>query len=464
MARRLTLGIISHQPIAASMAGPGIRCLELARALSGAADVILFSPGEPDIEAEGFELARYSKGSLADDVSGCDALLFQGFILNDCPELKQMGKYLIVDLYVPMGFEALGQYEHEDTARQDAVQNAILTAVVDQLVAGDFFICASERQRDYWLGMLSAVGRVTAADYAEDRNLRRLIDIVPFGIPEEQPEATGRAVKGVHPAVGEDDRLLLWGGGIYNWLDPFTPIRAMKAIAGRRNDVRLLFMGARHPDPNVPAMRAYDEAVALSRELGLYGESVIFNDRWVGYGERVNYLLEADIGVSANADHIETRFSFRTRILDCIWASLPVAATDGDSLSELVEQQGLGLVTRSGDAAGLADAIERLLDDGELYDRCRKNLKALAREFTWPQVASCIRKRLAELADAGVNRGQGPPRRLEVAQRLWSLASGDGDGPPGSLAGAVDGSPWWRRRLRPVKELARKAGRRLSRR
>ena len=26
---------------------------------------------------------------------------------------------------------------------------------------GDFFVCASERQRDYWLGMLAAEGRIT---------------------------------------------------------------------------------------------------------------------------------------------------------------------------------------------------------------------------------------------------------------------------------------------------------------
>ena len=38
------------------------------------------------------------------------------------------------------------------------------------------------------------------------------------------------------------------------------------------------------------------------------------------YDERADYLLDADVGVSTHFPHIETEFSFRTRILDYLWA------------------------------------------------------------------------------------------------------------------------------------------------
>ena len=402
----LTLGIISHQPIARSMAGPAIRCWEIARALGGEFRVRLLTPGKPDLQPEGFELVTYDEKTLPGLAAGCDALLSQGFIYNNHPELTRQGRFIIVDLYVPMTLEALAQYGHKGIAEQDAIQGNILLALMEQLTLGDFFVCASERQRDFWLGLLSAAGRVMPEVFEEDGSLYQLIGVVPFGLPGEAPEATGRALKGVHPAIGEDDKVMLWGGGIYNWLDPLTPIRAMGRLAGRRPDIKLYFLGTRHPDPGVPKMRVYDEAVGLSRELGLLDKNVIFNDQWVRYEDRVNYLLEADLGASANIPHIETRFSFRTRILDCIWAAVPVVSTEGDSLSDLVRERQLGLVVPCGDDAAYAAATERLLDDGELRQRCRENLRAAAAGFTWERAAACIAERLREVA-AG-ERKHGP--------------------------------------------------------
>jgi hypothetical protein len=75
--------------------------------------------------------------------------------------------------------------------------------------------------------------------------------------------------------------------------------------------------------------------------LGLYDECVFFND-WVSYDERQNYLLQADVGVSLHFAHLETHFSFRTRLLDYIWAGLPTIVTRGDVLSDLVEEHQLG--------------------------------------------------------------------------------------------------------------------------
>lgn len=402
--KQVTLGIISHERISRFMSGPSIRSWELARALSHDARVILLSPEASDVEPEGFELVTYTRETLASKLEGCDAILCQGFIINNHPEIKELGAAFIIDLYVPLTLEALAQYGHLSIDEQRAFQGAILISLMEQLSVGSYFICASNRQWDYWLGMLSAAGRIMPEVFERDATFQELMGLVPFGLPDEPPVANGAAIKGVHEAVGADDRVLLWGGGIYNWFDPFTPIRAMAALAEKRSDVKLLFLSTGHPNPGVPKMRASDEAIALSRELGLFGNSVIFNDRWVEYHGRANFLLESDLGVYANIPHIETRFSFRTRVLDCIWARRPLVATEGDALSQMVGERGLGLVVPSGDDLAFAAAVERLLDDSELSARCRDNLAAVSSEFKWSLVAEPIRNFLGRLAAGEVGQ------------------------------------------------------------
>jgi hypothetical protein len=145
-------------------------------------------------------------------------------------------------------------------------------------------------------------------------------------------------------------------------------------------------MGLKHPNPNIPKMRMAVEARRLADDLGLTGSHVFFNEGWVPYDQRQDYLLEADIGVSTHLDHLETEFSFRTRILDYLWAGLPMVATQGDAFAELIERRGLGLTVPSQDVDALADALFRLLDDADLAAVCRKHVQEVAPEFAWSRV------------------------------------------------------------------------------
>ena len=219
------------------------------------------------------------------------------------------------------------------------------------LATGDAFVCASEKQRDFWLGALASARRLDRASYERDPSLRTLIDVVPFGIDSEPPEP-GPALRGVVPGIGADDKILLWPGGIWNWFDPLTVIRAVHEISRRRDDVRLYFLGVKHPNPEIPDMAMAGEAVALAEELELRDRVVFFNFGWVPYAERGRYLLEADVAVSAHFDDIETRFAFRTRFLDCLWAGLPIVTTRGDTLGELIVASGGGSAVDVGDVDG----------------------------------------------------------------------------------------------------------------
>ena len=150
----------------------------------------------------------------------------------------------------------------------------------------------------------------------------------------------------------------------------------MDRLKDRHPDVRLYFLGMKHPNPGVPAMTIAFQTQELSRELGLTGTHVFFNEGWVPYGERADYLLDADVGVSTHFQHIETAFSFRTRILDYLWASLPIVATDGDTFGPLIREHGLGRVVPPQDVEALELALEEMLYDEQVFVRSLRSKRS----------------------------------------------------------------------------------------
>jgi glycosyltransferase involved in cell wall biosynthesis len=145
---------------------------------------------------------------------------------------------------------------------------------------------------------------------------------------------------------------------------------------------RLFFMGAKHPNPEVPPSRMAQRAIARAEELGLKDRAIFFKD-WIPYAERVNYLLEADVAVSLHRDHVETRFSVRTRMTDYLWARLPMVLTGGDTLSDMVAAKGLGRVVPAEDVKAVAEALIEMLQSP--IDRAQ--FDAVVDMFRWPRVA-----------------------------------------------------------------------------
>ena len=362
MATRLL--IVSHEAPGERMSGPAIRYWQLAQALAGHADVTLAVPGTTPLTPTGFRLAAYARDTgagLEPLVAAAEVLLVAGYVLRHYPALARAPQPCVVDLYDPFVLENLEIHANRPLPDQAAQHRVDLAVQTDLLRRGDFFICASEQQRDYWLGMLSAAGRVNPYTFAADPALRALIDVVAFGVPDAPPEPGPGALKGVVPGIGVGDQVVYWGGGLWEWFDPLTAVHAVAALAARRPTVRLVFAGVRHPNPAVPPVRRVAETQALSNDLGLTGKHVFFGE-WVPYAERARYLQDADVALSLHLDHVETRFAFRTRLLDYLWTGRPMVLTTGDTLATEFAAQGLARLVPPGDAAAVAAAIEAWLD------------------------------------------------------------------------------------------------------
>jgi glycosyltransferase involved in cell wall biosynthesis len=383
--------IVSHEAVGARMSGPAIRYWQLAHALARSQPVTLAVPAPIELSSPTVQLVPYRRDDghgLAEAVAASDVILTAAYLLRHYPVLARVAQPMVVDLYDPFLFENLEIHSAKPLPEQDALQRVDLTVLTDQLARGDFFICASEQQRDLWIGMLAGAGRVNPRTFAADPSLRRLIDVVPFGLPDEPPRAERRALKGVHPGIGPNDIVLYWGGGVWEWFDPLTAIRAVAALARDLPAVRLYFAGLRHPHPAVPPSRQAAAAQRLSAELGLTGRHVFFADGWMPYQERAAYLLDADVGLSLHFDHVETRFSFRTRLLDYIWAGLPMVLTQGDTLSAELAARGLARLVPSQDPPAVTAALRACLAEApEARAERQAEARALADSLRWSQVA-----------------------------------------------------------------------------
>ena len=84
--------------------------------------------------------------------------------------------------------------------------------------------------------------------YRRDPSLRDLIDVVPFGIDPEPPVATRPVLKGVVPGIGETTSAALGRRDLELVRPADRDPRGARALAAR-DDVRLYFLGVKHPNP-----------------------------------------------------------------------------------------------------------------------------------------------------------------------------------------------------------------------
>ncbi len=385
MKNRARVLVATGDTLGEKMAGPAIRAWRVATTLTSVADVRLVSTTKSTLTSDLVDVQFNDEAALRENVEWCDVVVFQGHLLHHHPWIAETDVMVVADIYDPMHLESLEQGRYLSGSDRANFTLQTVEVLNKQIERADLMLCASEKQRDFWLGQLTALGRVNPLTYDADNSLRSLLAVVPFGIDDHAPVQSRHAIKGAVPGIGPDDEVILWGGGIYNWFDPLTLIRAMELVARERPQARLFFMGMAHPNPDVPVMQMATAAQQLSDELGLTDRIVFFNHEWVGFEDRVNYLSDADIGVSTHFDHIETAYSFRTRVLDYLWAALPVVSTGGDTFEAIIRDKELGRVVEPEDVGSLAAALLEALDPIE-NARLSANARAYSENLRWSRV------------------------------------------------------------------------------
>lgn len=394
--------IISHDKIGSSMAGPGIRYHYMAETLSDSFDVTVgfFDPSylpEEDF-SHSYKVSHIDAHTFEPGFEGFEIVISHWLSETMLHYCNTNQVFVVIDLYVPGPVENLASAIYSGQAikyENDFEYNRALAMYRKFFENGDLFLFSNQRQLDYWTGYAFGSDQIHLSTYPERPIYDRFI-YAPMGIDTKQPlKHTKDVIKGVIHGIGKSDKVLLWTGGIWGHFDGQVLIRAMSQLKDKRPDIKLLFFGTQHPNPNVPEMKESLDTRKLATELGLINKTVFFNDGWVKYPERINYLLEADVAVNTHKSSIETEFSHRTRILDHLLAGLPTISTEGDYLSDaVIGPKGLGIVVPPNDEAALEEAIVKILEPGKLND-IKKALASERKAFDWENTMSHLKQFLS---------------------------------------------------------------------
>lgn len=385
---------VSLDPFGPLMAGPAVRSWELAAACVDAGlSVTVAAPVGSDRGPDRCALVTFDPAdpsALDAAAAAASAVIVQGTALARFPGLVAAGVPLVVDLYCPFLLENLERVRAAggtaNTAGDAAVFLNELRGLNTALAHGDFFLCANARQREYWVGALTALHRVNPATYRDDPQLFGLLATVPFGCPSSPPASDSSGWRARVAGLADDSDVLLWGGSVSPWFDLDTLIRAVGILRDEHPTAALVLLGARHPNADVPESPAVVAARTTAEELGLLDAGVHFLP-WVPYAERGRYLSDAALGVSTHGKHLEAHFAFRTRLVDYAWGRLPMVLTRGDGLAARCAAMGAALAVEPGDVDALAAALARGLEDRDWRSSAQDACAHIAADFTWARVA-----------------------------------------------------------------------------
>jgi len=166
---------------------------------------------------------------------------------------------------------------------------------------------------------------------------------------------------------------------------------------------------------NVGTHPQFEPLRALATSAGLAGRAFVLPP--VPPAEVASYLAGASIGVIPLQLRGLARYASPNKLFEYLAVGLPVVYGDMPPVHAICEQYGCGLPCDPTSPASLAAAINRLLDDADLYGRMRAGALAAARVYNWEaqeQVLLDVYRRL--LATPASRASRSPTGRRRPAR------------------------------------------------
>ena len=351
-------------------AGVGIRFLEIARMLlrDGHAVTVL----SPDAGVvEGCRAGYINPPSIAEHTAANDVAIVQGHVANGYfMDAKPIPT--VVDLYDPFIVENLHYYAE----RGAGVFSHDHMTLMNSLVRGDFFLCASEAQRFFYLGALIAAGRLNPVVFEADPRAQSLIAIAPFGVHEPRAVATRDR---------EAPEILF--GGIYDWYDPVCAIEAIAIAREAVPGITLTF--TTHPNPQITPQGKLGEAIAHCQKRAY--DFVKF-EPWVPYERRAEFFDRFALALLTFPRSLETDLSMRTRVYDYLWCGLPVVTSSAPGTDEILHRYHAGRVITQDSPAAFANEVVALILAHETYYAMVRGTQHFVAEHQWARTLAPLRE------------------------------------------------------------------------
>jgi glycosyltransferase involved in cell wall biosynthesis len=363
-------------------AGIGIRFLEMAKVLR-----------EDGHEITLLDRDAITPSSLATASANADVAVLQGHVANDF-FAHARAIPAIVDLYDPFIIENL----HYFATRGGEVFEHDHATLTLSLKRGDFFLCASEAQRHFYLGMLLAIGRLNPVVFESDPDLRSLIAIAPFGV---QPARARTSPDLANPQI--------LFGGIYDWYEPIVAIDAVALAREQFPGMTVTF--STHPNPEITPQGKAADAMRYAHEKRY--ESFVRFEPWVAYDRRGVFLDRFAAALLTFPQSLETDLSMRTRVYDYLWAGIPIVTSSAPGTDEIIA--GAGIVVRTESARDYADALVRVLRD---HARMTAGTAAFVESHQWRDTLAPLRSAVKRLAESGGKSAQSTTLIDRIRRRI----------------------------------------------
>jgi glycosyltransferase involved in cell wall biosynthesis len=365
--------VLTDDLVGPEMAGSALRAWELARVLLGAGHEVVLSAASGSAHPEGHGPPVVDRPPW----SWSDVVLAPPWCL---PPRAFLGQHLlVVDGVTPLLAELDACPTTPEIIRRRRTASARMPLVISR---ADGVLIASEEQALWWSNRL---GKRTDVPLIQ----------VPFGIPETDPSGDVDPIEGV-PAGWS---VVLWWGGVWPWLDLETLLAARARLGSAK--VSVVVPTAKRPGGGV-TMTTRDLEAAAARH-GLRGPAVVPLECWVPYADRDRILNRSAVLAVLHHPGPETELSFRTRVLDGVWAAVPLLLSEGGAAARTANAEGWGAVVPPGDAKLAAAALDLLLGDRS-QDRCRALLATARDRWRWSAVAQPLVKALPGLSKSSRRR------------------------------------------------------------
>ena len=379
--------ILTHESVGDKISGPGVRAWEIAKALGyHGVNVTLATPFRSNRSAQNVVLKNYSwefPETIKKLIEETDVLLASGpVVARLVMTLKRpIEKPVIVDAYYIPEIEeiVLSKYKYTNFDPLPAYLNEMFL----YLRQGDSFLYAFEKQLDFLLGTLLVSARINKLN---DQHVQKFLLKVPLGIPDSFALEEKKFVKGSIEGISNDDKVLYWGGGVWEWSNPFILVEAIESISSKFDNIRVVFGALHHYDQStVPVMKIANEFFDYIQRKGWINKKFFFLD-WIPYDYRGTILQEADCGLSIFSHPLESRYAARARLMDYLWTGLPCIVSGEDEISKLLVSLGLAIKVDPLDSANLGAAIIEILD--RPFDRFEwlKNHEEIIELYKWYNV------------------------------------------------------------------------------
>lgn len=189
------------------------------------------------------------------------------------------------------------------------------------------------------------------------------VSVIPFGIDTDVFKP-----KEVSPLFKSTDFILGSIKPVEKLYNIDVLIKAFALLLSKHFNLKLLIIGEG---------TALNELKELSKSLGVY-QNIVFTGR-IPHSEISNYYNMLDVLVN-----ISEYESFGVSVVEAMACGIPVVVTNVGGLKEVVKDDSVGLKVNVADVDATIAAIERLINDSELYNKISVNArKHVVENYNW---------------------------------------------------------------------------------